>query len=82
MALKNLFGKTMKAASTACGSACGAGDKKEERPAACGSACGAGEKILRFNGISRKRVTSAVSIAISMPLEVMPSLRRWPFRIW
>lgn len=44
MALKNLFGKTMKAASTACGSACGAGDKKEERPAACGPACGAGDK--------------------------------------
>ncbi len=33
-------------ASSACGSACGAGDEKkpEEKPAACGSACGAGEK--------------------------------------
>jgi ACGX-repeat protein len=31
-------------APAACGSACGAGDKKEEKPAACGSACGAGEK--------------------------------------
>jgi ACGX-repeat protein len=28
---------------TACGSACGAGDK-EEKPSACGSACGAGDK--------------------------------------
>ena len=25
-------------------SACGAGDKPEEKPAACGSACGAGDK--------------------------------------
>jgi ACGX-repeat protein len=32
-------------APSACGSACGAGDKKEEKPAAaCGSACGAGDK--------------------------------------
>lgn len=31
--------------SSACGSACGAGDEKPEaKPAACGSACGAGEK--------------------------------------
>lgn len=46
MALKNLFGKDEdKKASTACGSACGTGDKKpEEKPAACGSACGAGDK--------------------------------------
>ena len=43
MALKNLFGKAMMAA-PACGSACGSGDKKEEKPAACGSACGAGDK--------------------------------------
>ena len=42
MALKNLFGKAMMAA-PACGSACGSGDKKEEKPAACGSACGAGD---------------------------------------
>lgn len=28
----------------ACGSACGAGDKQEEKPSACGSACGAGDK--------------------------------------
>lgn len=28
----------------ACGSACGAGDKPEEKPSACGSACGAGDK--------------------------------------
>ena len=26
------------------GSACGAGDKPEEKPSACGSACGAGDK--------------------------------------
>lgn len=32
------------AAPAACGSACGAGDKPEEKPAACGSACGAGDK--------------------------------------
>ncbi|MDE7267606.1 MAG: ACGX-repeat peptide [Lachnospiraceae bacterium] len=29
---------------SACGSACGAGDKPEEKPSACGSACGAGDK--------------------------------------
>lgn len=33
---------------SACGTACGAGDKPEEKPAtrgfACGSACGAGDK--------------------------------------
>lgn len=30
---------------SACGSACGAGDKEaEEKPSACGSACGAGDK--------------------------------------
>lgn len=43
MALKNLFGwsrKTEAKASSACGSACGAGDK----PTACGSACGTGDK--------------------------------------
>ncbi len=47
MALSNLFGwnKKMEAApASACGSACGAGDKPEEKPAACGSACGAGDK--------------------------------------
>ena len=54
MALKNLFGwsrKTEAKASSACGSACGAGDKPAEpssacgaadpKPTACGSACGA-----------------------------------------
>lgn len=43
MALSNLFGwnnEEKKQVSTACGTACGAGDKK----AACGSACGAGDK--------------------------------------
>lgn len=47
MALSNLFGWTKKMENTqaaACGSACGAGDKPEEKPAACGSACGAGDK--------------------------------------
>ena len=46
MALSNLFGWTKKmenTATSACGTACGAGDK-EEKPAACGSACGAGDK--------------------------------------
>lgn len=57
MALSNLFGWTEKAeAPSACGSACGASDKPEEKPAACGasdkpeekpaacgSACGAGD---------------------------------------
>lgn len=47
MALSNLFGwakKSDEAVASACGSACGAGDKPEEKPAACGSACGAGDK--------------------------------------
>ena len=51
MALKNLFGwsrKTEAKASSACGSACGAGDKPAEPSSACGAAdpkptaCGAG----------------------------------------
>ena len=57
MALSNLAGWTAKMSSpvsgSACGSgdkpeeklaACGAGDKPEEKPAACGSAYGAGDK--------------------------------------
>lgn len=47
MALSNLFGWNQKeetGAAAACGTACGAGDKPEEKPAACGSACGAGDK--------------------------------------
>ena len=53
MALKNLFGwsrKTEAKASSACGSACGAGDKPAEPSPACGAAdpkptaCGAGDK--------------------------------------
>lgn len=46
MALSNLFGwkKKLESAPSACGSACGAGDKPEEKPTACGSACGAGDK--------------------------------------
>ena len=42
MALSNLFGWNKQEAAN--GSACGAGDKPEEKPAACGSACGAGDK--------------------------------------
>ena len=47
MALSNLFGWNKKkeaAPAAACGTACGAGDKTEEKPAACGTACGAGDK--------------------------------------
>lgn len=58
MALSNLAEWNETAApASACGSACGAGDKPEEKPAACGSgdkpeekpaacgsACGAGDK--------------------------------------
>lgn len=43
MALSNIFGwnnEENKQTGSACGTACGAGDKK----AACGSACGAGDK--------------------------------------
>lgn len=43
MALSNLFGWAQKNGEAAA-SACGAGDKPEEKPAACGSACGAGDK--------------------------------------
>lgn len=56
MSLLNLFGWSKKAetqTSAACGTACGAGDKPEEKPAACGAgdkpeekpaACGASDK--------------------------------------
>ena len=47
MGLKNLFGwgqTSRAAASSACGSACGASGRPEEKPTACGSACGAGDK--------------------------------------
>ena len=57
MALSNLFGwkkaETSAACGTACGAsdkpeekpaACGASDKPEEKPAACGTACGASDK--------------------------------------
>lgn len=39
MALSNLFGwgKKPVAAASACGTACGAGDKPAEKPAACGA---------------------------------------------
>ncbi len=40
MALTNLTGWNDQYA----GSACGAGDKPEEKPSACGSACGAGDQ--------------------------------------
>ena len=44
MALFNLFGWSKKEetqVSAACGTACGAAGKPEEKPAACGTACGA-----------------------------------------
>lgn len=41
MALSNLSGWSKMAAPA---SACGAGDKPEEKPVACGSACGAGDR--------------------------------------
>ena len=47
MALSNIFGwskKTEVQPSAACGTACGASDKPEEKPAACGTACGASDK--------------------------------------
>ena len=48
MALSNLFGWKKKAeteTSAACGTACGAAGKPEEKPAACGTACGAADKL-------------------------------------
>ena len=47
MSLSNLFGWKKKAeteTSAACGTACGASDKLEEKTAACGTACGAADK--------------------------------------
>ena len=47
MSLSNLFGWKKKAeteSSAACGTACGAAGKPEEKPAACGTACGASDK--------------------------------------
>ena len=47
MALSNLFGWKKKAeteTSAACGTACGAAGKPDEKPAACGTACGAADK--------------------------------------
>lgn len=46
MALSNIFGWDKKTAqSTACGTACSAGDKPTDTtPTACGTACGAGDK--------------------------------------
>ena len=44
MALSNLSGWSKNNAEAACGAACGAADKPEEKPAACGAACGAGDK--------------------------------------
>ena len=41
MALSNLTGWNEESATS---SACGAGDKPEEKPAACGSACGVSDK--------------------------------------
>lgn len=47
MALSNLYGwqnETDGQATVACGTACGASDKPDEKPAACGTACGASDK--------------------------------------
>jgi len=45
MALSNLYGwKNGAGNSAAYGTACGAGDSPEAKPAACGTACGAGDK--------------------------------------
>lgn len=44
MALSNLSGWNEKNMASACGTACGAADKPDEKPAACGTACGAGDK--------------------------------------
>lgn len=47
MALSNISGWNKKEESktgAACGTACGAGDNPEEKPAACGTACGASDK--------------------------------------
>ncbi len=48
MSLSNLFGWKKKAeteTSAACGTACGAAGKPEEKPASCGTACGAADKL-------------------------------------
>ncbi len=48
MALSDLYGwnrNSSKAApSSACGTACGAPDKPDDKPSPCGSACGAPDK--------------------------------------
>ena len=46
MALSNLFGwkKAETETGSACGTACGAADKPDQKPAACGTACGAADK--------------------------------------
>ena len=47
MALKNIYGwnsSTETTAAAACGTACGASDQPQEKPAACGSACGASDQ--------------------------------------
>ena len=44
MALLNIFGWNEKEKKQA-GTACGAGDKPEEKPSACGTACGAGDRL-------------------------------------
>jgi len=47
MALSNLYGwndEKENAASSSCGTACGAGDSSEKASTACGTACGASDK--------------------------------------
>lgn len=51
MALSNLSGWNELAAPA---SACGAGDKPEEKPVACGSACGADDKNTSAGSVEEK----------------------------
>lgn len=44
MALSNVADWNNEMATSACGTACGAGDKPDEKPSACGSACGAADE--------------------------------------
>jgi ACGX-repeat protein len=45
MALSNLYGWNQSSQpASACGTACGSGDKPQAKSTACGSACGSGDK--------------------------------------
>ena len=64
MSLSNLFGWNKKAETqpaAACGTACGAGDKPEEKPAACGTSLRhaeqpAGQETSRLQGRRRGKL--------------------------